>query len=184
MGCKVTAGITNACADLLKVSGLGKNFWVGYKSDLDTQISIAQTADISTLDFGSYGGLYKFEGSKFAHDYTYELAVASGGNKSWNQTFNAKVVSGSTTEDVQLQNLALGDDIFIIVETLNRTFLILGAANGLTANAGSGGSGGKEAGGDTADVLTLAGNEPTLPLRFALGGGYQATLDYITSRQV
>jgi hypothetical protein len=184
MACKVSSGTTNTCADLLKVSGLGKNFWVGYKSDLDTQISTTQSADISTLDFGSYGGLYKFEGSKFSHDYTWEEAVASGGNKSWNHIFNAKVTPGTTTEDVQLQNLMLGDDIFIVVETLNREFKILGAGNGLTSTAGSGGSGGKESGGDTADSVTLSGNEPTLPLRFQLGGGYQATLDYIVSRQV
>jgi hypothetical protein len=184
MSCKVTSGTSNTCADLRKVSGLGKDFWIGYKSDLDTQISTTQSADISQLDFGSYGGLYKFEGSKFAHDFTWELAVASGGNKSFTHTLNVKVTPGTTAEDAQLQNLLLGDDIFAVVEDLNKEFYILGAGNGLSSTAASGGSGGKESGGDTADSATLTGNETTKPLRFALAGGYQATRDYIVSRQV
>jgi hypothetical protein len=184
MACKMTAGVTNTCPDLRKVSGLKKDIWIGYLSDLDTQFSVAQSADLNTIDFGSYGGLYKVEGAKFAHDFSWELAVASGGNKSFNHMVNIKATPGSTTEDTQIQNLLLGDDIFVVVEDLNREFYILGGANGLTGSAGTGGSGGKESGGDTADVITLSGNEPTKPLRFALGGGYQATRDYIVSRQV
>jgi hypothetical protein len=184
MGCKVSDGIDNSCSSLLKVSGLGKKFWVGYKSDLDTQISTAQNADINALDFGSYGGLYLMEGSKFSHDFTWELALASGGNKSYNHIFNWKLTPDSTADDVTIQSLLLGDDIFIVVEDLNKQFFILGAGNGLTSTAATGGSGGKESGGDTADSGTLTGNETTKPLRFSLGGGYQATLDYLTSRQI
>lgn len=183
-GCKVTAGFANVCADLLKVSGLGKRFWIGYKSDLDTQIDITQAADVSTLDFGGYGGLYAFEGSKFAHDYLWELVVASGGNKSFNQTLNIKLSPSSTAEDVILGQLLMGDDIFAIIEDLNREFFILGAGNGLTSNAATGGSGGKENGGDTSSSITLTGNEKTMPLRFQLGGGYDATLAYLISRQL
>lgn len=183
MSCKVTAGTSNTCADLLKVSGLGKKFWVTYKSSLDTQISLTQAADINALDLGSYGVLYAFEGSKFAHDFSYEGVTASGGNKSFNQTFNAKLTTGSTAEDLNFQKLFLGDDIIIIVEDLNQEFFILGAGNGLTGTAASGGSGGKEQGGDTADVIALSGNEKTKPLRFMLGGGYDATLAYLVARE-
>lgn len=163
---------------------MGKTFWVGYLSDLDTQFDLSLAADISTIDFGSYGVLYRFDGSKFAHDWTSVLAVASGGNKSWTQNFNAKLTAGSTADDLQLKNLQLGDDIFIIALDLNRQFWILGAGNGLSANEGNSGSGGKETGGDTSDIVNLTGSEITpKPLRFALGGGYQATLDYIESRE-
>ncbi len=184
MSCKTTTGVLNACASLIKVSGLAKGFWLGYKSELDTQISLAQSADINTLDFGSYGGLRYFEGSKFSHDFSWELAVASGGNKSYNHNFNWKLTPDSTADDVTVQSLNLGDDIFIVTEDLNQEFYILGAGNGLTANAGAGGSGGKEQGGDTGTTGTLTGNEKTVPLRFRLGGGYQATLDYLVSRQL
>lgn len=182
-GCKVTAGFANVCADLLKVSGLGKRFWIGYKADLDTQIAITQAADINAIDFASYGVLYAFEGSKFAHDYTWELAVATGGNKSFNQTLNIKLSASSTAEDVILQQLLMGDDIFAIVEDLNREFFIMGAGNGMISNAATGGSGGKENGGDSSSSITLIANEKTIPLRFQLGGGYDASLAYLISRQ-
>lgn len=179
MSCKVTDGITNSCAALTKVSGTAKKFWVGYLDDLDTAFSLAQTADISQIDFGSYGALYAFEGSKFAHDFTWEMVVASGGNKSWNQTFNWKLTPDTTTDDANLQSLLIGDDIFIVVEDLNQEFYLLGAGNGLTGTAATGGSGGKESGGDTAVSGTLSGNEKTVPLRFRLGGGYAATKAYL-----
>jgi hypothetical protein len=180
MSCKVSAGVTNTCSD---VSGLSKTFWIGYLSNLDTRFSTAQSADINTIDFGSYGNLYRFDGAKFAHDWTWELAVASGGTKSFNHTLNVKLTPGSTTDDLNTQKLLLGDDIFAVVEDLNGEFFILGARNGLTGTAGNGGSGGKEVGGDTADVITLSGSETTKPLRFALASGYQATLDYLVSRE-
>lgn len=184
MSCKVTSGFGNTCPDLLKSSGMGKTFWVGYLSDLDTQFNVSLTADINAIDFGSYGVLYRFDGVKFSHDWTSTLAVASGGNKSWTQTFNAKLLAGSTADDLQLQNLSIGDDIFIIGLDLNRQFWIFGAANGLTVTEGTSSSGGKESGGDISDIITLTGSEITpKPLRFALGGGYQATLDYIESRE-
>lgn len=182
-GCKVTTGFANACADRLKVSGLGKRFWIGYKSDLTTQISLTQTADVSTLNFSGYGYLFPFEGSKFAHDYTWEEKVAPGGNISFDHILNIKLSPSSTAEDVILQAMLQGDDIFAIVEDLNREFFILGAGNGLTSTAATGGSGGKENGGDTASSITLTGNEKTLPLRFALGAGYDATVAYLVAAE-
>lgn len=182
--CKVSAGIGNDCTSRLKASGLGKNFWLSYKSYLDTQISQTQSADISTLDFGSYGGLYLMEGSKFSHDFTWELKVAPGGNISYDHIFNWKLTPDTTADDLNIQKMLLGDDIFIIVETPNQEFFILGSGFGMAANAATGGSGGKESGGDTTDSGTLIGNEKNKPLRFALAGGYQATLDYLTTRQL
>ena len=182
--CKVSAGIGNDCTSRLKASGLGKNFWLGYKSYLDTQISQSQTADINQLDFGSYGGLYLMEGSKFSHDYSWEAKFSSGGNVSFDHIFNWKLMPDTTADDLNLQKMLIGDDIFIIVETPNQEFFILGSGQGMAATAATGGSGGKESGGDTADSGTLTANEKNKPLRFALGGGYQATLDYLTSRQL
>jgi hypothetical protein len=181
--CKADSGITNTCADLLKVGGLDKTFWVGYKSELDTQISLSQTTDVRTLDFGSYGGLRRFDGQKFSHSYSSPLAVASGGNRSYTHTFNGKVISGSTADDVILQNLALGDDIFVVVQDNNRQFFILGAGNGLSASAGNRDTG-TTGESDTSDTITLSGSETTLPLRFSHEAGYQATLDYLESREV
>jgi hypothetical protein len=180
--CKVASGMTNDCTSRLKASGLGKNFWLGYKSDLDNQISQTQAADISQIDLGSYGSLYKMEGTKFAHDFTWEEKVASGGNISYDHIFNWKLTPDSTADDVTIQKINLADDAYVVVETPNQEFFILGSGQGLTSSASAGGSGGKESGGDTAVSGTLTSNEKIVPLRFALGGGYQATLDYLNSR--
>ncbi len=183
MACKIEQGIENSCEDLLKVGGLDKTFWVGYKSELDTQISLAQTEDVRTLDFGSYGGLRRFDGQKFSHSYEAPLSVAAGGNKSYIHTFIGKVLSGSTEDDVTLQTLALGNDIFIVVQDNNRQFFILGAGNGLSASAGTQASG-TTGDSDTSDTITLSGQEITKPLRFSLLAGYQATLDYLVSMEL
>lgn len=182
MACNVENGITNTCADLLRVGGMDLTFWVTYKSQLDTQISLTQTADISTLDFGAYGGLVRFDGNKFAHSAGSELSVAAGGNKSYKQTFTAKLLANSTADDVSLQQLALGNDVIIIAQTNNREFFIYGAGNGLTAEAGSQNSG-QTADSDTTDTITLSGQELTKPLRFAQAT-YQQTLNYLESFEI
>lgn len=181
MACKMTSSLSNACADLLKGSGLAKKLWIGYLSDLDDKFSLTQSADISTIDFGAYGSLYSIEGTKFAHDFTWNLNV--GPNKSYTHVLNLKALPGTTLEDVQIQNLMLGDDIFAIVEDVNRQFFILGPNQGLSATEATGGSGGKETGGDIADIITLSSaGEITKPLRFALGSGYNGTLAYLAAR--
>ena len=106
MACKTPSGIENTCEDVLFVGGAGKTFWVGYKSELDTQISTSQTTDIRTLDFGSYGGIRRFDGRKFSHTFGDSLSVAQGGNKSFVHTLVAKLLSKSTEDDVVLQQLA------------------------------------------------------------------------------
>jgi hypothetical protein len=183
MSCKVTSGIENSCEDVMRVGGLSKSFWVGYKSDLDTQISLAQSADVDTLDFGSYGGLYRFDGRKFAHSYSCSLAVGQGGTKSFTQTFVAKLLSKTTADDKTIKTLSLSDDIFIITEDNNQGFVVLGAGNGLTVTVSEMGTG-TTGDSDTSTTITFSGNELTQPIRFALGAGYQATLDYLESREI
>ena len=179
MACQIESGLTTTCADLLRVGGLGRTFWVTYKSMLDSQFSLTQAADISGIDFGSYGGFYRFDGNKFSHSFTTETQRATGGNISFKQSFSAKVLSGSTADDVVLQNLALGEDIIVFIEDNNQNFYILGAGNGLSLEAGTQTSG--EAGdSDNRDTITLSGQEKTRPLRFSLAT-YQQTLDYIES---
>lgn len=180
MACNVETGITNTCDDLLRVGGVDLTFWVTYKSQLDTQISLAQTADIQSLDFGSYGGLVRFDGNKFSHSFGSELTVAAGGNKSYKQTFTAKLLSNSTADDLSLKQLALGNDIIIIAQDNNQKFFILGAGNGLSAESDVQNTG-QTADSDTSHTITLTGQELTQPLRFLLGGGYQATLNYLVS---
>lgn len=183
MSCKADSGIENLCSSLLKVGGLDKDLWILYKSELDTQISLAQTDKIRTLDFGSYGGLRKFSGRKFSHSFSVALATAQGGNKSYTHTLNMKLLADSTDDDVVLQNLALGDDIIAIVQDNNQEFFILGAGNGLSANSDDSTSG-TTGDSDTSNNVVLVGSEKTKALRFELLAGYQATLDYLESMEV
>lgn len=182
-GCKISQGVSNGCQDLLRVGGMDKTFWVGYKSDLDTQISLDQNADINALDFGAYGGLYRFDGQKFSHTFGDELVIAQGGNRSYTHTVVVKMLSNSTEDDVTIQNLNLGNDIFIIVQDNNQKFFILGAGNGLSSTADVQNSG-QTGDSDTSDTITLSGQERTKKLRFSRGAGYQATLDYLESMEI
>ena len=81
--CKVQYGINNVCGDLLRSSGIDKDFWVGYVSDLGTRISLTQTAAISSLSFTAYNGLVKFEAQKFSHVASYDLQKGAGGTISF-----------------------------------------------------------------------------------------------------
>lgn len=182
MACKVTSGIVNDCSDLLRVGGIDKQFWVGYLSDLDTQFSLTQSGDIASIDFSVYGGLYKFDGNKFSHSFGSELVVAAGGNKSYKHSFVAKLLTNSTADDKVLQDLNLGNDIFVIVQDNNRDFFILGAGNGLSAvsdvmNSGQTGDS------DASDTVTLEGQELTKPLRF-FTTDYQTSLNLLVSYEI
>jgi len=183
MACKAETGLTVSCEDLLRVGGLDKTFWVGYLSELDTQISLAQTTDIRSIDFAAYGGLRRFDGNKFSHSFTVEVQRAAGGNISFKQTFTAKLLSDSTADDVVLQDMTLGNDIFVVAQDNNRQFFILGAGNGLQLESGTGTTG-ETGDADMRDTIVLSGNEKTRPLRFALEAGYQATLNYLEGFEV
>jgi len=181
--CKITSGISNGCSDLLRVGGLDKTFWLFHKSELDTQIALTQGADINTLDFGAYGGLKRFDGQKFSHQFTSPLVVANTGNRSYAPTVTIKILVGTTAQDVQIQNLNLAQDIVAIVQDNNQNFFIIGAGNGLYVTQDDHGSG-QTGDADQTDTIVLTGAELTRPLRFRLAGGYQATLDYLVSREI
>lgn len=183
MACKVESGLTTTCEDLLRVGGLSKTFWVGYLSELDTQISLDQTTDVQSLDFGSYGGLRRFDGNKFSHSAGYEIQRAAGGTISFKHAVSVKLLSDSTADDVVLQDLTLGQDIFIIAEDNNRDFFIYGAGNGLTVESGTQNSG-ETGDADARVTMVFSGQEKTLPIRFEVAASYQATLNYIESFEV
>jgi hypothetical protein len=181
--CKAESGLTTSCEDLLRVGGLAKTFWVGYLSELDTQISLAQAADVNALDFGSYGGLRRFDGIKFSHSAGYEVQRAAGGTISYKHSVSVKLLSDSTADDVILQDLSLGQDIFVIAEDNNRDFFIFGAGNGLTVESGAQNSG-ETGDADARVTMVFSGQEKTLPIRFEVAGSYQATVNYIQSFEV
>lgn len=172
MSCKVTTGLTFSCSDQVSVGGVAPAFWVGYISELDTKFSLSQTGDITSLDFGSYGGLRRFEGNKFWHQASVELQISQGaGNRSWKHTFVAKLLADSTADDVTLETLALGNDIFIIYQDNNQRYYILGAGAGLSAVSDTQTTG-QTGDADTTDTVTLEGAERTKALRLNVTEAY------------
>lgn len=167
--CKVQFGITNVCGDLLQVSGMDKDFWVGYVSDLSTRISLNQTAAISSLAFAAYNGLYKFESQKFSHVASYDLQKGAGGTISYLHRVAVRMMNLSTRDDVEVQRLTQAQDAFFVMQDNNESFFIYGPSKGLTAIAGALRTSGQNSGEDVSTLITLEGSEKVLPLRFDAG---------------
>lgn len=179
--CKVVTGINNVCGDLLQASGLDKDFWVGYVSDLGARFSLTQSAAIGSISFVAYAGLVKFEGQKYTHSYTVEEVKGAGGSLSYKHGFNAKLMRLSTTDDVEFQRLTQAQDMFIIFQDNNESFFILGPSKGMMSIAGPIGGSGVAAGEDTTSSVSFEGNEKVLPLRFSLGTTTSAIITYLDS---
>lgn len=176
--CKVVYGITNVCGDLLQVSGVGPDIYVGYVTDLSIRFALTQTAAISSISWLAYAGLVKFSGLKFSNEASYELAKAGGGAISYLHKLTIRAMNLSTQDDVELQRLTQAQNLFAIVPDNNENFFIFGASQGMTADAGVIKTFGKAQGEDVIAAVSLTGNEKTLPLRF-LVSDYPTTIAYL-----
>ena len=179
--CKVVTGINNVCGDLLQASGVDKDFWVGYVSDLSVRISTAQTGPIASLQFIPYNGLIKFEGQKFAHKFDYEVNVAPGGTISYIHKAMVKLINMSTQDDLELQRLTQAQDMFIITQDNNENFFIYAPTKGFQAVTGPIRTTGQAAGEDVASTVNFISSEKVLPLRFSLGTTTSANITYLDS---
>lgn len=176
--CKVITGISNVCGDLLQGSGVGKDIYVGYTTQLSIRFPLIQTAPISSISWLSYQGLVKFSGQQFSNEASYELAKAGGGTLSYLHKLTIRVMNLSTQDDVELQRLTQAQNMFAIIEDANEQLFIFGASRGMQADAGAIKSFGKNAGEDVISSVSLSGNEKTLPLRF-LVSDYTTTIAYL-----
>lgn len=179
--CKVVTGINNVCGDLLQASGVDKDFYVGYISDLSVRFSTTQAAAISGIQFTPYNGLIKFEGQKYAHKFDYELAVGAGGSISYVHKAMVKLMNHSTADDVELQRMTQAQDMFIISQDNNENFFIYAPSKGFSAVAGPIRTTGQAAGEDVSSTLNFIGNEKVIPLRFTTGGTTAAIITYLDS---
>lgn len=172
--CKAQYGIDLVCGDLIFPSGVDKCVYVGYKSELSTQISLTQSGAIATFAFVAYGGLRKFCGVKYSHKGDDEIQKAAGGNLMFLHRIVLKLISLSTQDDVEIQRLLQATDAFIVLKDNNDQKLIYGAGNGLAGIAGPLSSTGQNPGDDVSNNVILEGVEKTKPLRFS---GTDALLD-------
>jgi hypothetical protein len=177
--CRVTTGINNVCGDLLQASGVDKDFYAGYCSDLSVRFSLTQTGPVANIQFQPYNGLVKFQGQKFAHKFDSELVVSPGGSISYNHKGMVKLMALNTTDDVEIQRLTQAQDMFIINPDNNENIFIYAPSKGFQAVAGQIKSTGEKAGEDVSSTISFLSNEKVLPLRFTLGGTYLADIAYL-----
>jgi hypothetical protein len=167
--CKVTFGINNVCGDLLQASGVDKDFYVGYVSDLSVRFNLNQAAAISSISFAPYNGLVKFSGQKFAHEFSYDLDKAGGGAISYSHKAIVRLMNLSTQDDLEIQKLTQAQDAFFVFQDNNESFFILGPGKGMVSVAGTLKTTGQAAGADTITTVSFLGNEKVIPLRFTAG---------------
>jgi hypothetical protein len=179
--CRVVNPVTLVCSDLLQASGVDKNFYVGYCSDLSIRFSLLQTAPIAAITFIPYNGLVRMEGAKFAHKFDSELMVAPGGNVSYTHKGMVKLMPSSTQDDVEIQRMTQAQDMFIVNVDNNENIFIYAPSKGFQAVAGPLRTTGQAAGEDVATTLNFISNEKVLPLRFTLGGTHAADITYLDS---
>ncbi len=177
--CKVTTGIGNVCGDLLQASGVDKDFYAGYISDLSIKFSLVQSGPIASISFIPYNGLIKFQGQKFAHKFDSELVVSQGGSISYNHKGMVKLMALNTTDDVEIQRLTQAQDMFIINPDNNENIFIYAPSKGFQAVSGVIKTTGEKAGEDVSSTVSFISNEKVLPLRFTLGGTYAADIAYL-----
>jgi len=178
--CKVIAGINNVCGDLMQASGVDKDFWVGYISDLSVKFSSTLAGVIANIQFYPYNGLVKFSGRKYSHKFDIEGAVASGGSISIVHKAMVKLMNLSTQDDVELLRLMQAQDMFIVEQDNNEAFKIFAPLKGFSYVAGPLQTTGQVDGEDLLSTLNFISSEKIPPLRFS-AGTTQGTIDYLDS---
>lgn len=178
--CKLVYGIDNACGDLLQASGVDKDIWVGYVSDLAVRFPLTQLAAISNIQFLPYMGLISLGGQKFSHVFSHELTKGGGQSISYTHKCTIQLMALSTQDDVEIQRLTQAQDAFFVWQDNNESFFIHGPSKGMTAVPGPLKTSGTKAGEDTQTAVSLEGNEKVIPLRFQ-NGTTAATVAYLNS---
>lgn len=181
VNCRAINGINNVCGDLMQASGVDKDFWIGYISDLSVKFSTTLTAAISNIQFYPYNGLVKFSGRKYSHKFDTEGAVAQGGSISIVHKAMVQLLNLSTQDDVEILRLIQAQDMFIIEQDNNEAFKIFAPSKGFSYVAGPIQSTGQADGESVLSVLNFISSEKIPPLRFSLGTTTQANIDYLDS---
>lgn len=179
--CKSVYGINNVCGDLLQASGVDKDFWVGYVSDLSVKFSTTLTGAIASIQFYPYNGLIKFSGRKYAHKFDTDGGVAVGGSISVIHKAMVKLMNLSTQDDVEILKLMQAQDMFIVEQDNNEAFKIFAPTKGFSYVAGPIQTTGQADGEDVQSTLNFISSEKVPPLRFSLGTTTQANIDYLDS---
>jgi hypothetical protein len=162
--CLITGSIDINCSDQRQVGGVKTRAW-----RVDSLSGFSYTTDVdgyvTSLSFGTYGGLYRLVGPKNSHSGGVTPQVNEGGSRYFLHNVTVRSLNTTPAEDAILAEW-LASESPVILETNNREFFLYGGDNGMTATAEGGSNTGTDfTGTELAFGYTLQGAETALPLR-------------------
>lgn len=180
MACNnLTKGLDPTCEALKKLGGLAKRVWIGQLSQLDGYTVNESTLDIAALDMALSGSvpytLKKFIGKKLKNNANSELVVGENINV-FNQSVILILYHKTSLETAAIEELAVAEDVFVIVETQAGDIEVYGIdtnglassddpLGGLNGSAGTGGTG-TALNDSTGYTLTLSGQHRIIKRNF------------------
>ena len=175
-GCLLTNIKTRDCSTTSKIGGLkGRLYLYNIVGSDGAKVVYTETGNtISDITFTGSDGLYKVDGEKFAHNFTYSGAMP-GINKYYTQGGTIKTVVSTDDEIEWLDELFKDSDLGVIYENLNKEFILLGKENGLKAQEGDMFDSGLEAASEIGTTVTMSGEE-NKPFQLFSAGDYDTTL--------
>lgn len=181
MSCGIENGLTIACDDIRAIGGLKGRIWAVNLDDIASYTTDGN-GYITAITFETYGGLYALNSRKQSHTAGYTAQIAGdGGNKFFQHDVGLKLYPNTPTEDAVLEDLLVGNFVFI-AESFNQEFFLYGKENGLESSEGSQSSG-QVAASDIGHNMTFVGLEKALPKR-VLDTDYATTLALLESYEV
>lgn len=180
-------GLNPSCEALNKVGGVNKRVWIGQMSQLDEAIPFVvdtNTGYVTALGFISTSPaqkLFRFIGKTYKNSGSYELQVGENAN-TYNHSVTLALYHFTPEDRKTIETLAKADDVFVIIETEAQQVEIFGFNKGLTASAGTGGTG-TNLNDSTAYTLTLSGQQLTMP-KLMFITSFAATVDYLNDNSI
>ena len=167
---EILQGINPDCTALNKVGGINKRVWVGQLSQL-SGYTVDGSGYINTVTLATISSVLQtlktFTGKKFKHSATVEGVVGENVN-TFNQILALSLYYSTPAERLAIENLFNADDVFVFVEGNYGTIEVYGIDLGLNGSALTGGLG-TLLNDNTAIIVTLSGEQMTLPKQFKTG---------------
>ena len=183
-GCLLNNIKTKDCETTSKIGGLkGRLYLYNITGTDGAKVTYTETGNtISDITFTGSDGLYKVDGEKFAHNFTYSGAMP-GINKYYTQGGTIKTVVATDTDIEWLDEVFKATELGVIYENLNGDFILLGQQNGLKAQEGDMFDSGLEAASEIGSTVTMAGEE-NKPFKLFSAGDYDSTLAKLAELEV
>jgi len=170
-----------SCEALVAVGGVNKRIWITQKQQIDSYTldadgyvnTLVMATDGSSLDYK----LQRFVGKKNTHSGTVEGVVGDNVNLVAHNSL-LKVFVDTPAKRAALEKYLNADEVVVFFETENGQIEIFGLDKGLEMSALAG-STGVLLQDDTGYLLTLSGQQRTLPNLMLVSGSLASTVAYL-----